>query len=149
MQCPSCKKLIDHAGITLRYYCGYAVPDSNVIRRGLISKDLESSRFFEDFTIVIPPVVRKECDAIRIGKKELDNLARFASIGRIRLETAGRIEEIPDGLSSIQRDEMIADVALKYNTILITADKTMRTYAIKYIHYIYLNLISLGEHSDE
>lgn len=45
MQCPSCRKLIGDAGITLRYYCGYVVPDSSVIRRGLISKDLESSLF--------------------------------------------------------------------------------------------------------
>jgi len=130
LKCPSCKKIIDDAGITLRYYCGYAVPDSSIIRRGLISKDLESSRFFEDFTIVIPSVVMKECDAVEVGKKELDSLAKFASIGRIKLETEGRIEDVPNGLPSIQRDEMITDVALKYNAILITADKTMSAYAV-------------------
>lgn len=130
LKCPSCKKLIADSGITLRYYCGYVVPDSNVILRGLIGKDLESSRFFEDFTIVIPSVVWKECDASKIGKKELESLSRFASIGRIKLETAGRIKEIPSELESIQRDEMIADVALRYNAILITADKAMKAYAI-------------------
>jgi len=129
MKCPSCKKMIDDAGITLRYYCGYAVPDSNIIRRGLISKDLESQRFFEDFTIVIPAVVKRECD-VRHGKKEFEKLARYASMGRIKLEFAGKAEEIPDKLPSDQRDEMIANISLKYNAILITADNTMKAYAI-------------------
>lgn len=84
--------------------------------------------FFEDFTIVIPAVVRKECDMTRSGKKELKRLATFASIGRIKLETAGKVEEIPDELSSTRRDEMIADIALKYNAILITADNAMKAY---------------------
>jgi len=130
MKCPSCEKLIDDAGITLRYYCGYVVPDSSIIRRGLLSKDLERARFFEDFNIVLPVVVRKECNGMTSGKREFEDLARFASLGRIRLEASGRVAEIPDGLSSVQRDEMITDVALRYNAILITADNAMKAYAL-------------------
>jgi len=128
-KCPSCKKLINDAGITLRYYCGYALPDSSIIRRGLISKDLESSRFFEGFTIVIPAVVRKECD-VGAGKKEFERLSEFASKGRIKLETIGRVEEIPDAFSSVERDERIVSSALEYNAILITADDSMKLYSI-------------------
>ncbi len=128
MKCPSCKKLVDDAGITLRYYCGYVVPDSSIIRRGLISKDLESSRFFESFTVVIPAVVRKECD-MKAGKREFERLAEFASMGRIRLETSGRVEETLSTLSSTEKDEMIVNTALEYNAIIITADSTMKAYS--------------------
>ncbi|MBC7129303.1 MAG: hypothetical protein H5T45_06205 [Thermoplasmatales archaeon] len=128
-KCPSCNKFIEDAGITLRYYCGYLVPDSNIIMRGLLSKDLEKRKFFENFTIIIPPVVRGECDT-RGGKKEFGRLAKFASIGRINLEGPGRVEDIPKGLSNLERDERIMDDVLKYNAIFITADNQMKANAM-------------------
>jgi len=137
MKCPSCKKLVEYAGMTLRYYCGYVVPDSSIIRRGLISKDLESSRFFEGFTVILPAVVRKECDT-EAGKRELGRIADFASKGRIRLETIGKIEEIKT-LSSLQRDAIITDIALECDAILITADNSMKAYSVsKNIFTIYI-----------
>jgi len=130
VKCPSCKKLIDDAGFTLRYYCGYILPDNNIIQRSLLSKDLDGPRFFEGFTIVIPPVIRKECDKGGGGKKELKKLAEFASMGRIKLEMPGKVEEVPDNSSSIQRDEIIVNAALEYNAILITADNPMKASSI-------------------
>ncbi|MEM3389753.1 MAG: hypothetical protein QW506_03205 [Thermoproteota archaeon] len=129
-KCPTCKKSIAHAGLTLRYYCGYIVPDSSIIRRGLLSKDLEGSRFFEDFTVIMSSIVRKECDAMRSGRHELDKLANFASIGRIKMECEGNVENIPSNLNSFQRDEMITDVAIKYNAIIVTADNPMKAYSV-------------------
>jgi len=129
IRCPSCRNLIGDAGVTLRYYCGYLVPDSSVIRRGLLSKDLDSSRFFEGFTILLPAIVRRECDT-EAGKREFKRLADFASIGRIKLESIGKVEEIPTNLLNIQRDEMIVETAEQYNAILITADNGMKTYSI-------------------
>lgn len=129
IKCLKCTNTINDAGITLRYYCGYTLPDSSIIRRGLISKDLERSRVFENFTIVIPPVVRKECDT-KGGKNEFKRLAKFASMGRIRLEFPGKVQELEDNLSNITRDEMITDTALKYNAILLTADNQMKSEAI-------------------
>lgn len=130
IKCTSCKKLIEDAGITLRYYCGYLVPDSSVIRRGLISKDLEGSRTFENFTVILTPVVRRECDKTKSGKRELDRIAKFASIGRIKLEAIGNVREIPENLTSQERDEMLVETALKYNGILLTADNSMKAYSI-------------------
>jgi len=130
-KCPSCNEFIDDESLslTLRYYCGYIVPDSNIIMRGLLSKDLENAKFFEGFTIVIPPVVRKECDTPG-GKKEFERLAKFTSIGRIKLETPGRVEDIPANLSSIERDERIIEYVLEYNSIFITADNQMKAQAV-------------------
>lgn len=130
IKCPSCKNLIKDAGITLRYYCGYLVPDTSVIRRELMSKDLESSRTFEDFTVVLTPVVRKECDKTRSGKTELERLAKFASLGRIRLESLGDVSKVPEDLTSQERDELIVNTAIEYNAILLTADNLMKAYGI-------------------
>jgi predicted PilT family ATPase len=83
-------------------------------------------KFFENFTVVIPSVVRKECDVTKTGREEFESLARFASMGRIKVEYMGRVEDVPSNISSTQRDEMIVDVALKYNAILLTADNSMK-----------------------
>ena len=128
-KCLCCKKLIDDAGMTLRYYCGYIVPDANVIIRGLLSKDLEGPKFFENFTVILPAVVKKECDT-RGGKVELERIARFASRGRIKLESVGEILNGPNDLSSIERDEIITRTALDYNAILITGDNTTKAHAM-------------------
>lgn len=124
-----CGRIIDNAGITLRYYCGYVLPDSSAIQRNVISRDLNSSRFFENFTIILSPVVRKECDGTPRGKKEFEDLARFNSMGRIRLESIGKIQEIPDGLTNKERDERIIEDCIKYNAILLTGDKSMQAFA--------------------
>lgn len=126
IRCPICKNSIDYAGLTLMYYCGYLVPDSSIIRRRLLSRDLESSRVFENFTVILPAIVRKECDSTKAGRNEFNALSKFTSMGRIKLEYEGKIEDIPDGLSSTARDEMIVDVALKKNAIILTADKSMK-----------------------
>lgn len=66
---PDCDQLIRDAGMTLRYYCGYVIPDSTAIHRHIISNDLSASRFFENFSVVLVPVVRKECDGTPRGKR--------------------------------------------------------------------------------
>lgn len=129
VKCPSCKKSIEDVAVTLRYYCGYVIADANVIIRGLLSKDLESSRFFEDFTVVLPAVVRKERDT-KGGKKELERLARFALIGRIKLENTGKAEDVPANLSNIERDERIIQDASECNAIVITGDNSMKAHSI-------------------
>jgi len=124
-----CRKIIENAGITLRYYCGYILPDSNAVQRNVISKDLRTSRFFENFTVILSPVVRKECDGTPRGKKEFEELARFYSIGRIRLESIGKVIDVPDDLSNEERDERIIGNCVEYNAILLTGDKSMQAFA--------------------
>lgn len=124
-----CEKFIRNAGFTLRYYCGYVLPDSSVIQRNLISNDLNASRFFEDFTILLAPVVRKECDGTPKGKREFEELWRYNAMGRIRLESLGKTEDIPDNLSKTIRDERIIETCFEYNAILLTADKSMSAFA--------------------
>ncbi|MHA1629061.1 MAG: hypothetical protein ACTSWT_03410 [Candidatus Heimdallarchaeota archaeon] len=124
----NCRKIIKNASMTIRYYCGYILPDSNAIFRQVISKDLKAGKFFENFTIILSPVVRKECDGTSRGKKEFEELAKLNSVGRIRLESVGKIQ-LPDNLSSGERDEIIIEDCLKYNAILLTADKSMYAFA--------------------
>lgn len=123
-RCINCKKPIPALGLTLQYYCGYLLPDSNIITGGLLSKDLEQSRLFEGFTVLLHAVVRRECDTPG-GKAELGKIANFAAIGRVRLEEAGNLLEA----TSIERDQAILESALKRNAILMTDDKNMKAAA--------------------
>jgi len=129
LKCPSCGRFIKDAGFTLRYYCGYVVPDSSAVQRNLISNDLAASRFFENFTVVLPPIVRKECDGAPRGIKEFEELGRYNAMGRIRLECSGKIEEVSSDLPSDVRDEKIIEACLDNNAILLTADKSMSAFA--------------------
>jgi ribonuclease HII len=126
-RCINCKKPIKDLNFTLRYYCGALLPDSNIIIGGFLGKDLERSKFFEGFTILLHPIVKRECDTPG-GKKELERLAKFAAIGRIRLEEIpedGKIEK----LTTLERDEKIKNGASTFNAILITGDKIMKAFA--------------------
>jgi len=66
----------------------------------------------------------KECDKAG-GKKELGRLAKYAAIGRIRLE------EIPETgkMEGLTNDERIIESAISFNAILITGDNAMKALA--------------------
>ena len=87
-----------------------------VMLRQVISRDLRISRFFENFTVILSPVVRKECDGVPRGKKEFEELARFE--GRIKLESPGKIQDIPKELSRDERDERIIEDRINHNALL-------------------------------
>lgn len=125
--CISCQRDIRDLALTLRYYCGSVLPDNSVIVRGFLSKDLEGEKFFENFTVLIHPVVKTESDT-RGGKKELERLGRFHSIGRIKLEEISSLTAYKnlENLDSAIRDDLIQQGALENNAILITADNGMK-----------------------
>lgn len=112
-----CGRIIENVGITLRYYCGSVLPDSSALQRNIISQDLNTSKFFENFSIILSPIVRKECKDKPQGKREFEELSKLASIERIRLENIGKIEEIPDSLSKEERYERIIKDCITYNAI--------------------------------
>ncbi|EQD40900.1 ribonuclease HII/HIII, partial [mine drainage metagenome] len=130
LKCTSCKEFIIDAGTTLRYYCGYVLPDSSVIQRNLITRDLEVSKFFANYTVILHKVVRKECDGTPKGISEFEGLERFYNMGRIKLIGQGRISEIQEGLSNTVRDELIMDGCIENNAILLSADKSMTAFAV-------------------
>ncbi len=129
LKCQDCDKFIDNSNITLRYYCGYVIPDSSAIQRSMLSKDLSTAKFFENFTVLLVPVVRKECDGPPRGKREFEELSKFNSIGIIKLESPGKVQEVPDGMSNTVRDEYIIEACVKHNAILLTADNSMKSFA--------------------
>jgi ribonuclease HII len=128
-RCPNedCNKIISNLNTTLLYYCGYIVPDSSVILAGVISMDLDTKRFFDGFTFVLLPEVRKECDSPG-GKKEFEKLGNFASIGRINLIDFDTKKINYNG--SLPKDEIIVNVAKKINAIIYTRDRGMYGTAI-------------------
>lgn len=122
--CINCDSPIEDAGPVLRYYCGRILPDSSVILRGFLSKDLNYYKFFENFIFLLHPIVKKECDTAG-GKKELERLGHYDSIGMIRLEEVEQLTNL-DGEDSLSRDNVILEDAKKYNAIIITADNGMK-----------------------
>ncbi|MGB9788955.1 MAG: hypothetical protein ACPLVD_09165 [Dictyoglomus turgidum] len=136
-----CGKIIENVGITLRYYCGYVLPDSSAIQRNIISRDLNASKFFENFSVILSPIVRRECEGTLQGKKEFEELSKLASIGRIRLENIGEIEDIPDSLTNEERYERIIKDCITYNAILLTGDKSMNTFAVSKNVFTIYNLL--------
>lgn len=123
--CLSCRKEIHDVSLTLQYYCGKIIPDSSAIARGVITKDLEGRRFFENFTFLLHPTVRYECDKHQGSKKELERLGHFSAIGRIRLEELRLIFEASK-LETIERDESILNDTIENSAIVLTADNDMK-----------------------
>jgi ribonuclease HII/rRNA-processing protein FCF1 len=125
-RCIGCKSVLPpDLGFTLRFYCGFVVPDANIIRRGLLAKDLSGTRFFDGFTVLVPEVVRIECDN-RGGKAELARLSEFAAKSRIALDHVG---EHTEELTSLERDDLVLEAAVERNAILITGDGNLRATA--------------------
>lgn len=119
-RCISCNEIVRDLSTTLRYYCGVIVPDSNVIISGYLSKDLDRKGFFDGYTILFHPIVRRETDTPG-GKKELERLGDFDAMGRIafRAITDGIDVEKPD------RDAALIERAKDIDAIIMTTDKGM------------------------
>jgi ribonuclease HII len=128
-KCSSCDNFIDDISFSLRYYCGYLLPDSNAVSRNVITNDLKASKNFENYKILMSSVVRKEIDGTPRAKKELDDLKVFVNKGIIKIENVGDDLDIAK-LDSAVKDNAIIQHAVDYNSILITGDKSMATFAL-------------------
>lgn len=127
-KCISCRDVIDNVMGTLRYYGGVVVPDTNVIRRGILSRDLNQNQFFKDFTFLLSPIVIEECDNSG-GKKELGRLSEHASSGLIDLNESNTLSFDIHQLSSTKKDELILKFAINHNSILMTGDNALKARA--------------------
>jgi len=129
IKCDNCDRLIQNVDFTLRYFCGYVLPDSNAVLRHVLSNDLNSKRFFADFKILLSSMVRKEVDGTKSGKRELETLRQFHNKGRIKLINVGEVMDI-SGMESSEKDETILKHCIENNAILLSGDKSMITFAI-------------------
>lgn len=129
LRCNDCNNTLPDAGITLRYYCGYLLPDTNAMMRRYLSRDLSRSQLFENFKVILSSIVRGECDGKSGSKQELEQLQTFSSKGMITIESVGSLQNA-GVYSNTKRDEMIIQDCLKHNAILLSADKSMQTFAI-------------------
>ena len=119
-RCISCGEVIRDLGPTLRYYCGMLIPDSSVLIAGAMSKDLDRKGFFEGFTVLFHPLVRKETDTPG-GKRELEQIGDFAAMGRIAFRTIEGREDI----EKEKHDLELIESAKKNDAILVTFDRGM------------------------
>jgi ribonuclease HII len=119
-RCVSCNEVIRGLEATLRYYCGIVIPDSSVIIAGVISKDLDHKGFFDGFTILFHPLVRKETDTPG-GKKELERIGDFSAMGRVAFRVIGGKEDV----DKVEDDLILIESARDNDAILVTCDKGM------------------------
>jgi len=119
-RCVNCDEIIRDLSTTLRYYCGFVLPDSSVLIAGSISRDLERKGFFAGFTLLFHPLVRKETDTPG-GKKELERLGDFSAMGRIVFHTVEGKEDI----DKAQHDLALIANAKNNDAILVTFDRGM------------------------
>lgn len=129
LRCVSCNQLLPDAGTTLRYYCGHLLPDTNAIFRRVLTRDLKKSGVFENFNILLSPVVRKECDGKNQAKNELEEMQPLHAQGRLNIKTVGTLLDYRE-YSNAERDEIIVNHCLEYNCILLCGDKNMQTFAV-------------------
>ena len=115
-RCTNCKQDIPDLNTTLLYYNGKVIPDSSIISGGVLSKDLNNKKFFENFTILLHPVVMQETDN-RGGKSELGKITDIASYGRIRIV---KLQDIKNYES--KPDIEIINSAKSQDAIILTAD---------------------------
>ena len=87
---------------------------------GAISKDLNRKGFFEGFTVLFHPLVRKETDTPG-GKRELEQIGDFAAMGRIAFRTIEGREDI----EKEKHDLELIESAKKNDAILVTFDRGM------------------------
>lgn len=128
-KCSLCDNFLRDISFSLKYYCGYLMPDSHAISRNVISNDLKASRNFENYKILISSVVRKEIDGTPRAKNELEELKDYYNKGVIKLDNVGELNDGVDKDSAI-RDGLIIDHALRSNCMLVTGDKSMTTFAL-------------------
>lgn len=129
LRCIGCDQALPDAGATLRYYCGYILPDTNAIVRRVLSKDLKKSAVFEGFNVLLSPVVRSECDKKDNAKKELEEMQSLFAEGRLNIKTIGELRDYYE-FSNVERDEFIVKNCLDTNSILVCGDINMQTFAI-------------------
>lgn len=123
--CLSCNKEIINLQLTLQYYCSRILPDNSAIGRCFISKDLETSKFFENFTFLFHPVVKYESDRAKGTKKEIEKIGKFAAMGRIRFEEINSVIDLKN-IGNTERDDLILDGAKQNNAIILTSDNHMK-----------------------
>ena len=124
-RCIDCNEIIKDLDSFLRYYNGFVVPDSDVIRSGILSRDLSRGKFFENFTVLMHPIVLTECDPTPGGRAELGKIAKEASLGKINLQ---KITDTGD--DSDTNDDKIVASARKYNAIMYSKDRGIYNNAI-------------------
>jgi len=65
------------------------------------------------------------------GQKEFDEMRRYNAMGRLKLDSIGKVEDIADSISKVVRDEKIIEGCLEENAILLTVDKSMSALTVR------------------
>lgn len=128
LKCSVCKKQIDRTSFQKFIYHQNIVVDTSAIISKIVSKDLNTNKFFQNTTITIPSYVYIEIDnrtrgQKRGGQNEIDNISKFD-------KTLIELKEIDTHfLSSGKKNDMkILESIDNLNACLLTQDRNMAVF---------------------
>ncbi len=121
-KCIECGKIVPNLGYTLRYYTGYLMPDTRILAREDLCREVLISEFFYGFTILINPIAEyqaKKSEKVRKGIETLWKYGRTMGIKIRAIKSDVSRSEI-ERMSESEQNKMIIEWAKKNNAIVIT-----------------------------
>lgn len=127
--CPDCGSLVEKDYFKSNFKTGTMVMDTSSLINRIVSKDLRSTKYFEEMKILIPSCVYEELDKKEPFKKkgaenEISALKEFQSQGIIDFQDVGT-----DGLLDLSNDKKIIHVVKEHGASLITYDRTQNLWS--------------------
>jgi ribonuclease HII len=118
--CESCLKTIGDLHLTLRYYCGTILIDSEMVEQQALIKDLKRNAFFENYKVFIPrPDSQNQRTNFHNG---LNELKRLELMGRLDLEYFNLDQKQDSNLNLIEK-------ATTSNAIIVTSNLELKNVA--------------------
>lgn len=126
LYCSKCDNLIEVKDFRKNFHGRLIALDTSVIISRIVSKDMNSSQYFEGNTFILPSFVYQELDnkGPNLKKGGLSEISTLEDLkgSKLMLET-----NFLD--PSLSNDERIISVIITKNAILLTKDGTMTSFA--------------------
>jgi ribonuclease HII len=132
MICESCSKFIGDLQLTLRYYCGSILIDSEIVEQQALITDFKKNAFFENYTIFVPlSDSMNQNTNFSIG---LNELKKLELMGRLDLEYFNLDQKHNYNFGLIEK-------ATDSNSIICTSNLDIKNLAqAKKVFTIFLNV---------
>ncbi len=129
IQCPTCGEQVNPIFFKKNFSYGTIVMDTSSLITRIVSKDLRTTKIFENMKFIIPSCVYEEIDTKQPDKKkgaenEISFLKECQTKGIIELEDVD-----VDILSGLSKDKKIIEVARQHKASLITYDRTQNLWS--------------------
>lgn len=129
LYCSKCDNLIEVKDFRKNFHGRLIALDTSVIISRIVSKDMNSSQYFEGNTFILPSFVYQELDnkGPNLKKGGLSEISTLEDLKGSKLMLEKFDTNFLD--PSLSNDERIISVIITKNAILLTKDGTMTSFA--------------------